>query len=508
MTPSFTAVDALAEERAVVLIPTDRLRPHPHNPRRDVGDISDLTADVAARGIDSPLTVVDDGVPEPGFDYLVVIGHRRHAAALAAGLPRVPCIVRDLTPAEQLAMMLRENVHRSDLTVVEEADAIQGLLDLGLTVDEVARDVARSESTVRRRMRLAAAPEPARAAIHGGQATLEQWDQVLKTADGDDELVDRLAAVMGTRDFDYQVRSAVVEKGAVAARAAALSWLAERGIPVVHHREYDRATHRTFGNVDGYKILKGDPEPSIEGRTGLLAHSYAEQDPTDSTWFYLLAEVPEDERREPAEETQRRGDEQVEAAEREAEAARQRVIAERDAATAEHATARDCRTAFVQGMVARGLNPKQTAAVLHHAAVVLATAAIDGGFLDYEDIEATLSLDVDIDAAVDARRQELIAQAQAEGADDPEAYADSAGDDVDAADVAAAAVPARVAELPPGAALLLLAARAGELPISVHTWWSRALAGVPTRYYAMLEDLGYEPSTPELVALGREAGTP
>ena len=63
--------------------------------------------------------------------YRVVIGHRRLAAAKLAGLAEVPCAVVEMTEQEQIATMLLENMQRSDLTVYEQAQGFQMMLDLG-----------------------------------------------------------------------------------------------------------------------------------------------------------------------------------------------------------------------------------------------------------------------------------------------------------------------------------------------------------------------------------------
>ena len=86
-------------------IPIDQLHPHPQNPRKDLGDLSELAASIKASGIYQNLTVV------PGtYGYTVVIGHRRLAAAKLAGLTELPCIVRSMTEQEQIATMMLENM--------------------------------------------------------------------------------------------------------------------------------------------------------------------------------------------------------------------------------------------------------------------------------------------------------------------------------------------------------------------------------------------------------------
>lgn len=101
-------------------ISIDKLVHHPNNPREDVGDITELTESIKANGIMQNLTVV----PHEDF-YWVVIGNRRLAAAKAAGLKELPCVVSDMDVATQQATMLLENMQRIDLTLYEQAHGFQ-----------------------------------------------------------------------------------------------------------------------------------------------------------------------------------------------------------------------------------------------------------------------------------------------------------------------------------------------------------------------------------------------
>lgn len=131
-------------------IEIDKLRPHPDNPRKDLGDLAELTESIRKNGIMQNLTVV-----EHGDEYRVVIGHRRLAAAEEAGLEKLPCVVADLDEREQCAMMLEENLQRSDLTVLEQAQGFQMMLDLGETVHTIREKTGFSETTIRRRLKIA-----------------------------------------------------------------------------------------------------------------------------------------------------------------------------------------------------------------------------------------------------------------------------------------------------------------------------------------------------------------
>ena len=131
-------------------ISIDLLRPHKDNPRKELGDLTELSASVARSGIMQNLTVV----PEKD-GYTVIIGHRRLAAAKAAGLKELPCAVATgMSYKEQIATMLLENMQRSDLTKYEEAEGIQMMLDLGDTESQVSEKIGFSQSTVQRRLKL------------------------------------------------------------------------------------------------------------------------------------------------------------------------------------------------------------------------------------------------------------------------------------------------------------------------------------------------------------------
>ena len=95
-------------------IPVDLIDPHPHNPRRILGDLSELAASIREAGVLQNLTLIPQ--PDNPERYWPVMGHRRHAAALLAELEDVPAVVRhDIPLGDQVAMMIAENVHRNDL---------------------------------------------------------------------------------------------------------------------------------------------------------------------------------------------------------------------------------------------------------------------------------------------------------------------------------------------------------------------------------------------------------
>lgn len=141
-------------------IAIDKLHPHPDNPRKDLGDLSELAASIKANGVYQNLTVVPRTVVGEitgetwQNGYTVVIGHRRLAAARQAGLAELPCVVAEMTEREQLQTMMIENMQRSDLTVYEQAQGFQLMLDMGDTVQGLSEKSGFSQSTIRRRVKL------------------------------------------------------------------------------------------------------------------------------------------------------------------------------------------------------------------------------------------------------------------------------------------------------------------------------------------------------------------
>lgn len=130
-----------------------KIAPNPDNPRKELGDITELSKSIKKNGIMQNLTVVpvDDDMEE----FMLLIGHRRFAAAKEAGFKKVPCvIVEGLTQREQIAIMLEENVQRSDLTISEQAESFQMMIDLGENVETLVQKTGFSESTIRHRLKL------------------------------------------------------------------------------------------------------------------------------------------------------------------------------------------------------------------------------------------------------------------------------------------------------------------------------------------------------------------
>jgi ParB family transcriptional regulator, chromosome partitioning protein len=144
-----------------------RIRPNPMQPRKrfDPDGISALSASIAEHGVLQPIVVTEtiDG-------YQLVAGERRLRAAQAAGLDRVPAVVRQLADREQLEIALVENLQREDLDPLETADAYRQLIEeFGFSQDAVAVKVGRARSTVANTLRLLDLAPGVQAAVADGR---------------------------------------------------------------------------------------------------------------------------------------------------------------------------------------------------------------------------------------------------------------------------------------------------------------------------------------------------
>ncbi len=138
-------------------LPIDSLSPNPHQPRVhfDEETLAELAASIREIGVLQPVLARAVG----GGKYQLVAGERRWRAARRAGLATIPAIVRTTDDLSSIEQALVENLHRQDLTPLEEAAAFQQLIeDFGLTHEQVSSRVGKSRSAVTNTLRLMSLP--------------------------------------------------------------------------------------------------------------------------------------------------------------------------------------------------------------------------------------------------------------------------------------------------------------------------------------------------------------
>ena len=192
------------EKKQLTYIPIEKLREHPDNPRKALGDLTELADSIRTNGIMQNLTVVPWA---DGSAYTVIIGHRRLAAAKLAGLSELPCAVVNMTPREQVATMLLENIQRSDLTMYEQAQGFQMMIDLGDTVAGIAEKTGFSQTNVRRRLKMAELDQKTLAEVSSRQISIADFDKLSKIEDMKER--NRCLASAGTANFNAEVETAI-----------------------------------------------------------------------------------------------------------------------------------------------------------------------------------------------------------------------------------------------------------------------------------------------------------
>ena len=188
-----------AEGQPVLLqVKAANLAPNPDNPRKNLGDLTELSASIASQGVQQPLVVTP---ADKQGRHTIIMGHRRYAAAIKAGLDTLPCIVRQAGQQEQAELMLVENVQRAGLTPIEEAKGYARLLDLGESEDQMAKATGRSRTTVRRRLKAASL---APGLLPDRQVSFEQLDSIAGF-DGYPDLQKKLLKAAGTDNWAAQL---------------------------------------------------------------------------------------------------------------------------------------------------------------------------------------------------------------------------------------------------------------------------------------------------------------
>jgi ParB family chromosome partitioning protein len=206
-------------------LPTELIKPNPNQPRTkiDPDSLAGLASSIEANGVVQPLLV------RPLLDgsYELIAGERRWRAAQAAGLKKVPAIVRDQELAERLQVALIENMVREDLNPVDEARACAALVDeLGLSREELARRVGRSRPAVSNLIRLLDLPDEVLELLESGELS-EGHGRALLAAEGNDVrrrlARDAASAGWSVRETEKRAKLASQPKRASTPRGGALS---------------------------------------------------------------------------------------------------------------------------------------------------------------------------------------------------------------------------------------------------------------------------------------------
>jgi len=137
------------------MVPIDRIDPNPDQPRQAMGDLSELMASIAEKGIIEPIIV-----RQRGGRFQIIAGERRYQAATQVGIDEIPIVIRDVDDSEVLEIALIENLQRKDLTAFEEAEALHSLADrMSYTHEDLAHKLGKSRVSITESLAINAIPQ-------------------------------------------------------------------------------------------------------------------------------------------------------------------------------------------------------------------------------------------------------------------------------------------------------------------------------------------------------------
>ena len=275
----------------ITMIPLNLLEHHPENPRKDLGDLTELAESIRKNGVMQNLTVVPD---MENSKYMVVIGNRRMEAAKLAGLADLPCVISDMDHKTQVATMLMENMQRQDLTVFEQAQGFQMMMDLGFSAADIAEKTGFGETTVRRRIKMAEMDakqlkKACEAKDTERQITMFDFERLAQIENIKDR--NELLKGIGDRNFDWNLTRKLRAQKAAAVRKDALAELKAKGIIQLKEQdEYSSKYDRLYQeNVD---LAEWKPGQKLIPKSKEQLYFYIND---ETVKFYTLAKKPEKE---------------------------------------------------------------------------------------------------------------------------------------------------------------------------------------------------------------------
>ena len=202
--------DGIPENKtdSVIELKINDISPNTDQPRKDFDEerLNELAASIKENGVIQPIIVQrrDKG-------YRIVAGERRWRASRLAGLKVIPAIVRDLTDQETMEQALIENLQREDLNPIEEALAMQALLNTHkMTQEQLAKKLGKPRATIANTIRLTNINESLIDFIRNGELTAGHAKAILALKDEEDQR--RVADVIMTKDMSVRQAEEYVKK--------------------------------------------------------------------------------------------------------------------------------------------------------------------------------------------------------------------------------------------------------------------------------------------------------
>ncbi|MFV1498368.1 ParB/RepB/Spo0J family partition protein [Phaeobacter sp. JH20_36] len=266
--PEPVSTEKQAIRSTEVMVPIEKVIANPDQPRRQFlqEDLDDLTASIREKGVLQPLIVR----PRPGGQYEIVAGERRWRAAQGAQLHEVPVIIRDYSDVEMMEVAIIENIQRSDLNAMEEAQSYKQLMDkFGHTQEKMAEALGKSRSHIANLVRLLHLPDDVQTLVQERRLSAGHA-RALITSDNASELAKKI--VKG--GLSVRATEALVKKDAAGLQAAT-SRSAKKSA------EKDADTRALEADLSAALRMKVSIDHRAGGESGVVSISYASLDELD-----------------------------------------------------------------------------------------------------------------------------------------------------------------------------------------------------------------------------------
>lgn len=207
---------AVERARGQRLAPIEFLRPNPRNPRKsfDDSELDELAQSIRERGIIQPILVRT--VPGMVDVFEIIAGERRWRAAQRAGLHEAPIILVEASDKDALEIAIVENVQRSDLNALDEAQGYEQLMgEFGYTQLDLSKVIGKSRSHVANTLRLMKLPDSVRRQVADGQLTAGHARALLALADPVAAAQKVIAEGLTVRDVERLAQEPAEDTGAV-----------------------------------------------------------------------------------------------------------------------------------------------------------------------------------------------------------------------------------------------------------------------------------------------------
>ncbi|MGX5175580.1 ParB/RepB/Spo0J family partition protein [Aliikangiella sp. IMCC44653] len=188
-------------------LPIEKLQPGQYQPRKIMTDdaLEELASSIKAQGIIQPIVVRPIGNQK----YEIIAGERRWRASQIAQLDEVPCLIKDIPDEAAIAMALIENIQREDLNAMEEATALQRLMqEFNLTHQQTADAVGKSRTTITNLLRLLSLSEACRVMLERGDLEMGHARALLSLPSDEQTMIGRTVVAKGltVRETEKLVR--------------------------------------------------------------------------------------------------------------------------------------------------------------------------------------------------------------------------------------------------------------------------------------------------------------